>query len=152
MGELKFSKEKVSDCERVARILFSPSYISEGRVAPTAFRWYIMKNGEAEDYISVLRESGQDMNELSLQFRPRDDGDERYGYTWLPVVGIRNLSGSLKNMVVDVVPYPSKKLPNHAGIEVFLNGQKVNAYTPQNPEVLIIQKLLSNLCSKPIKF
>jgi hypothetical protein len=152
MAELKFSKENVIDCERVARILFAPSYICDGRVAPTAFRWYIMKGGKAEDYISVLRDSGHDMNEMSLRFRPRDEGDERYGYAWLKVRSVRNLSGVMKDTTVKLIPYPSQKLPNHAGIEVCIGGHKVDAHTPPTPEVMMVQKFLANLCSRPIKF
>ena len=152
MAELKFSQNVVFDSERVARVLFSPSYISEGRVAPTAFRWYVLKTGDVEDYISVLRESGQDINALSLKFRPRDRGDERFGYAWLLVKGVRNISGFMNNTTVNVKPFPSKKLPNHAGIEVYVDGRKVDAHTPIVPEVMVVQKLLAELCSAPIKF
>ena len=45
---------EINDEEQVARILFSPSHIYEGRVSPKAFKLEMLKNG-AEDYISVLR-------------------------------------------------------------------------------------------------
>ena len=44
---------EINDEEQVARILFSPSHIYEGRVSPKAFKLEMLKNG-AEDYISVL--------------------------------------------------------------------------------------------------
>lgn len=53
----------ISSEEQVARIIFSPSYIHQGRVAPTAFRWEVLPSGDVEDYISVLRSSFDQIEE-----------------------------------------------------------------------------------------
>lgn len=145
----------VSNEENVARIIFSPSYIYQGRVAPTAFRWDILPSGKVENYISVLRDAGSDINEESQLFRPRTQGDERYGYALLNVGDIRNISQSslLEDTTsVDVLPFPSKKHANHAGIQVVADGAIVDANTPVNPEIMAIQKELAMRCSEIVPF
>lgn len=142
---------EITDKEQVARVLFAPSYISEGRVSPTAFRWYRLNN-KPETYISVLRDNGEDIDAQSAKIRPREKGDSRYGYSWLKVKDIRSISGIVDNSTIDVKSYPTKKLPNHAGIEVYINGTLVNADTPTCSEISIIQKHLAKYCSLPIPF
>ena len=69
--------------ESVARIIFSPSYIYNGRVAPTAFRWDVLPSGNAEDYISVLRGDVSNLEIETRHFKARIEGDERYGYAFI---------------------------------------------------------------------
>ena len=73
--------EKFSDIvgseENVARIIFSPSYIFDGRVAPTAFRWEILPSGTTEDYISVLRGDTSNLDSDTRHFKARTKGDVR---------------------------------------------------------------------------
>ena len=146
----------VSDEEKVARVIFSPSYIYNGRVAPTAFRWEILPSGDAEDYISVLRyHSGYSIDEQTKHFRARTEGDSRYGYAVLETKDIRNIENNLvlENRIdVDVLPFPSKRLPNHAGIVVDVNNNRVTANTPVTPELMFIQKMLASICSDIVKF
>jgi len=54
MERRELDLQMVSNEESVARIIFSPSYIFQGRVSPTAFRWFVLPSGHAENYISVL--------------------------------------------------------------------------------------------------
>ena len=152
MSEGTLRNDVVEDDERVARVLFAPSYISEGRVAPTAFRWYRFKNGEVEDYISVLRDNGGEIEKQSRKFTARDDGDVRYGYTWLSAKDIRLINEVIIDSKVCLHPRPTKRLPNHAGIYVYIGEQLVDGNTPICAEVSIIQKLLANRCSEPIPF
>ena len=56
MAEMELDLNRVASEESVARVIFSPSYIFKGRVSPTAFRWDVLPSGDAEDYISVLRQ------------------------------------------------------------------------------------------------
>lgn len=146
----------VSDEEKVARVIFSPSYIYNGRVAPTAFRWEILPSGAAEDYISVLRcNTENNIDEQTKDFRARTEGDSRYGYAMLQVKEIREIKNTpvLENHVgIDVVPYPSKRLPNHAGIVVDIDNNRVMANSPITPEIMIVQKMLAALCSDIVKF
>ena len=146
----------VSDEEKVARVIFLPSYIYNGRVAPTAFRWEILPSGDAEDYISVLRyHSGYSIDEQTKHFRARTEGDSRYGYAVLEAKDIRSIKNNfvLENRVgIDVLPFPSKRLPNHAGIVVDVNDNRVTASTPVTPELMFIQKMLASVCNDIVKF
>ena len=145
----------VGDEESVARIIFSPSYICNGRVAPTAFRWNILPSGAAEDYISVLRGDVSNLEIETRHFKVRVEGDERYGYTLLRVgrireIGIGNDEGI--DAKVDVLSFPSKHHPNHAGIVVDIAKERVTALTPVSPEVMMVQKELALRCSGIVKF
>lgn len=62
------NKTKIAENEEVARILFSPSHIYEGRVSPKAFKLEMLKGG-AEDYISVLRYDADELDKVSSFFR-----------------------------------------------------------------------------------
>ena len=152
MSEGLLRDDVVEDEERVARVLFAPTYISEGRVAPTAFRWYRFKDGGVEDYISVLRDNGGDIEKQSRKFSARDEGDTRYGYTWLSAKDIRSINELIIDSKVCLHPNPTRRLPNHAGIYAYIGEQLVDGNTPVCAEVSIIQKLLANRCSAPIVF
>lgn len=145
----------VGDEESVARIIFSPSYIYNGRVAPTAFRWDVLPSGDAEDYISVLRGGTANVEIESRHFRARVEGDERYGFALLGVgriseIGIGNNEGL--ETKVDVLPFPSKHHPNHAGIVVEIDNKRVTALSAISPEVMMVQKELALRCSGIVKF
>ena len=101
----------VLDEEKVARVIFSPSYIYKGRVAPTAFRWEVLPSGD-----------------------------------------IKNNPVFENSIGIDVLPFPSKRLPNHAGIVVDINNSRVTANTPVTPELMFIQKMLASICSDIIRF
>ena len=142
----------ISNEEQVARIIFAPSFICDGKVSPTAFRWEVLPSGLAEDYISVLRNDGSDFCKQSEHFRPRTIGDQRYGYALIPVGGIRQLDTEFANRKVEVIAKPSKSLPNHAGIYAYFDKNKVTAATPVSADIMLLQKELAQLCSVPIKF
>ena len=144
----------IEDDENVARIIYSPSYIENGKVAPTAFRWEYMPSGKAEDYISVLRDNeGYDLEAQSRCMRARNPNDTRYGYALLKAGDIRELNNKIKQTIC-LEPKPSKKHKNHAGIAVYLNDDnKVTADTPSTtPELMFIQKQLAILCTNIIMF
>lgn len=143
----KFMDRDISNIdkdERVARILFSPSHIYEGRVSPKAFKLEILKGG-AEDYISVLRYDSEELENVSAIFRPRVVGDQRYGYTYLMAKDIFDLDGEIPNRDVSLLPKPSKRLPFHAGIFLTLDGKLQNA-NDLSPEIDYFQKELAMLC------
>ena len=155
MADKNFNLEVVTSEESVARIIFSPSYIYNGRVSPTAFRWDILPSGDAEDYISVLRESEVDLKEQTANFRPRIEGDSRYGYALLKVADIRDIGNSElldDDVVVDVLPYPTKRHKNHAGIRVVIDNKVVTALTPVCADIIVVQKELAMRCGDIVKF
>lgn len=142
--------QDIGNEEDVARILFSPSHIFEGRVSPKAFKLDFLK-GKAEDYISVLRYDAEQLEYVSSVFRPRTEGDTRYGYTYLNVQDLRELNDELDNREVAVLPKPSKRLPFHAGITLSLDGQLQTA-ADLSPDIDYFQKELAMLCDGIHKF
>lgn len=141
---------EIDDKEQVARILFSPSHIYEGRVSPKAFKLEKLKSG-AEDYISVLRYDAERLDEVSLIFRPRTKGDARYGYTFLNVCDVRDLDYEIANRRVSLLPKPSKHLPFHAGIFLSIDG-RIQTANDISPDIDYFQKELAMLCDGIHKF
>ena len=145
----------VDNGEFVARIIFSPSYVYKGRVAPTAFRWEILPSGTAEDYISVLRGDTKVLDEQTKNFKARTAGDKRYGYALLSVEKVRDIGRDNElgvPTIVDVLAYPSKAHPNHAGIVITMDNNRVTALSPLTPEIMMAQNRLASLCSEIVKF
>lgn len=141
---------KIDKNEQVARILFSPSHIYEGRVSPKAFKLEMLRGG-AEDYISVLRYDADELENVSSIFRPRVVGDQRYGYTFLVAKDIFDLNEEFSNREVSLLPKPSKRLPFHAGIFLSLDG-KLQTANDLSPEIDYFQKELAMLCDGVHKF
>ena len=146
MAEMELDLNRVASEESVARVIFSPSYIFKGRVSPTAFRWDVLPSGDAEDYISVLRQGNVGLREQTEKFKPRIEGDSRYGYALLKVSEIRAIGNSGlfdDDVSVDVLPYPTKRHRNHAGIRVSIGNKVVTALTPLCSDIIVIQKELA---------
>ena len=141
--------DNIKDEENVARIIFSPSHIYNGRISPKAFRLEHLPSG-AEDYISVLRNEESQLQEISAIFRPRTAGDKLYGYTMLNAGQVRELTDQAQERVVEVRPRPSKRLPLHAGIFIYLNGELQTADSLSS-DLELVQKELAMLCDKPHK-
>lgn len=123
--------------ENVARIIFSPSYIFDGRVSPTAFRWEMLPSGTVEDYISVLRGDVSNFEEDTRSFKARTEGDTRYGYALLNVGEVRSIRIASDKEVV--LSFPSKKFPSHAGIIADIDGIRVTAASEITPEQMLIR-------------
>ena len=118
--------------------------IYNGRVAPTAFRWYVLPGRDVEDYISVLRGDPKDLDMKTRRFKPRIEGDLRYGFALLAVRSIREIgidNDTDFDIKIDVQPFPSKRHPNHAGIVVEIKEERVTALTP-------ISEIVGFRCSK----
>lgn len=150
MAELKKSLAFISKSEKVARIIFSPSHISEGRVSPKAFRLEILPSG-AEDYISVLRNEIKDLKDVSKKFIARTPGDSIYGYTLLESEKIIELDNEFSNRNIKLFPKPSRRLPLHAGISMELDGKKITA-NDVSSEIDFFQKELALICEGINKF
>lgn len=74
----------VDDAEMIARIIFSPSMVSEGNIAPSAFFLVRLKNGNPEKELSVWRLKLRVPNRNNA-VKARIKGDELYGYAKLCV-------------------------------------------------------------------
>lgn len=75
----------VDETEEVARILFSPSMVSEGRISRSAFFLERLDSGDWEDYLSVWRTLYKIPSRDNVKFPPRKTGDDLYGYASLKV-------------------------------------------------------------------
>lgn len=71
--------------EKIARIIFAPSMILDGRISPSAFFLSVMKDGTIEEYISVWRLALKIPSRQTVRFAPRKSGDSLYGYARLEV-------------------------------------------------------------------
>ena len=68
----------------------------------------------------------------------------RYGYTLLNFGEVRNLGGFFENDTkVDVLAYPSRKFPGHAGIVADIGDVRVTAHNATTPELMMLQKELA---------
>ena len=106
------SMDFVADTEDVARILFSPLFISEGILSQKAFTLELQTN---ETYISVLRPAvpsfKDDMEGI------KKDGNALYGYALLNVGAIRQIHIDYPEEIkLDVLPRNASKRKSHAGI------------------------------------
>lgn len=145
----------VNEEENVARVIFSPSYVYNGKVSPTAFRWDILPSGDAEYYISVLRGETSSLETQTKHFKARTEGDVRYGYALLKVGSVREIGNDGTFDVetkVDVLPFPSRNFPNHAGIVVDIANERVTALTAISSEIMMVQKELASRCSEIVRF
>ena len=142
--------DKIEDDEQVARILFSPSHIYAGRVSPKAFKLENLRGGP-ENYISVLRDDVSKLAEVTKKFRPRHEGDTKYGYTLLSASQVRTLDDEIAERHVTLEPKPSKNLPWHAGIFLYLND-RIQTADDVSPDIDYFQKELSLLCDGPHPF
>ena len=147
---MKKVPDTIDDSETVARIIFSPSHIHNGRISPKAFRLEHLPGG-AEDYISVLRDEESRLPQVAEGFRVRTPGDRLYGYTLLNAGSVRSLTDEAQSREVKLLPRPSRRLPWHAGIYLYLAGELQTADS-LSPDIDLFQKELSLLCDGPHKF
>ena len=130
---------KVSDQEEIARVLFSPFMVDKDKVSPTAFSLRNLK--KPETYVSVFRNDYIDLTREKVSYISAPEGNKLYGYALINVGECRNVS--FKDITTDVVSYPSKANPYHAGIhynkgDVGIKGACID------PDFLIITRLLAN--------
>jgi hypothetical protein len=114
---------EVPESEEVARILFSPSMVSEGRISRNAFFLERLSSGRWEDYLSVWRTLYKLPSRENVTFPPRKAGDEAYGYATLTVATIHaqdifDCTARVKNLVKDATHY-------HVGIFYQLSAKPV---------------------------
>ena len=123
----KFSDIVASE-EDVARIIFSPSYIYNGRVAPTAFRWEILPSGTVEDYISVLRGNVSNLDAETRSFKARKEGDTRYGYALLKVGKIRDIHIYFQKRILQLYNSKPTFLVHYFCVFHFIDGDALSLH------------------------
>ena len=148
----------ISDKEDVARVLFYPSFFSEednplvsqGILSPTAFKLQILKSGEPEKSISVLRTIIDSFEHDIVKLSPRLPSDYKYGYTLLNVGEVRNIQiPSERSIEISVNYSNSKRLASHSEIIFKLDGTVLTAN--EDPiEMIRFRKKLARIASKRI--
>ena len=148
----------INDAEDVARVLFYPSFFhpnasplfSQGVLSPTAFKLQILKSGEAESSISVLRTVIDTFNMDVARLTPRKPYDQKYGYALLNVGEIRNIKiPTLRQVVISVESSRSKRLKSHAEIILKIDGHIVTALD-ESMELIRFRKKLARIASSRI--
>lgn len=132
----------VLENELIARVLFPPQMVMEGKVLPAAF---VLRSLIGEEYISVLRISVSTFNsdvKTLLYSRQRSF----YGYAVMRVDDIHCIKcledGHTANCIVKEVD--NHKLKSHAGIFMYVDGMQIvgNTSFEQLPDGKVQSHLL----------
>ncbi len=109
--------------EEIARIIFSPSMVVGGNVAPSAFFLVKLRGDKPEGYLSVWRLALKVPNRENVKFPPRIQGDTLYGYAELNVCDCHNAAVGECRCAVKV----NLKSPNqyHAGIYYTKGNERI---------------------------
>lgn len=135
------ASEYVADEEQLARIIFSPSMIFEGAVAPAAFNLVRLKSGTDEDYVSVNRmDYWKPSYENCQKYRPRTVSDHIAGYAQLTAGDVRQ--SSTEEITTEVTSHPSKSNPFHAGISYTSGAELIKGHC-ERPEFLMVTSSLA---------
>lgn len=133
--------EYVADEENLARIIFSPSMIYEGVIAPSAFNLVRLKSGTDEDYVSVNRmDYWQPTFENCIKYRPRVKGDTIAGYAQITAYEVRLCA--TEEIRTEVDAHPSKNNPFHAGISYTAGADLIKGHC-ETPDFLIVTSMLA---------
>ncbi len=131
----------VDESEEVARVLFSPTMVNEGRVSRNAFFLEKLKSGKWEPYLSVWRTKFLTPTKENVTFPPRNPGDELYGYATIDVETIHNqdildCSARVKRNSKDCNHY-------HVGVYYTLNSTPIVGEC-DDPGFMALTKALAN--------
>ena len=144
--EYVINPDVVADWEDVARILFSPLFISEGVLSQRAF---MLEETLGETYISVLR-MAMDCFESDMEGIKRD-GNTLYGYAQMNVGCIRNATvPDHPEIRFDVLPKNAGKRKSHAGIFTTIDNKRIKGGMPQTPARMLARMSLVNIAQSQI--
>lgn len=143
----------INNQENVARVLFSPRMIVDGKIQPEAFR---LRDSINEDYLSVMRMAfptwKKDVGRI-----PQRKNRKLYGYAEMNVGEISGIR--LKGVRYDVRECPQSSFSSHAGIFISVHGEKliggnllkgVQNAMEQDYLVLAIQRELVDIAQKKL--
>ena len=147
MMEKVVNPDFVADWEDVARILFSPLFISEGVLSQ---RTFMLEEAFGETYISVLRVAMEcfdsDMEGI------KREGNTLYGYAQMNVGCIRNaVVPDHPEIKFDVHPRNTGKRKSHAGIFTSIDNKQVKGGMPQSPARMLARMTLVNIAQTQIR-
>ena len=113
--------------EHVARVIFEPKMVYEGRLLDAAFE---LRPQIKESYYSVLRLSVDCWKDDVVKI-PTYKNRRLWGYADMPVKDIREID--IEYVTFDVVAVDNASMPSHAGIFVSVNGKcLIGGEKPQN--------------------
>lgn len=136
----------VSDWEDVARLLFSPLFISDGVLSQRAF---MLEGSIGETYISVLRIS-MECFEADMEGIKRE-GNTLYGYAQMNVGRIRKtIVPDHPEIKFDVLPRNAGKRKSHAGIFTTIENKRIKGGMPQTPARMLARMSLVNIAQSGI--
>ena len=136
----------VADWEDVARMLFSPLFISEGILSQRAF---MLEDAFGETYISVLRVA-MECFESDIEGIKRE-GNTLYGYAQMNVGSIRSaVVPNHPEIKFDVLPRNAGKRKSHAGIFTAIDNKRVKGGMPQTPVRMLARMSLVNIAQSNI--
>lgn len=107
----------IDNSENVARAIFEPKMIYQGRLLAPAFE---LRPSINEDYLSVMRMAVKGWEEDILRI-PQYKNRRLYGYAKLNIGDIRAIKLNL--VEYDVKAVDNSKASSHAGIFVTVNGE-----------------------------
>lgn len=117
---------QIDNTENVARVIFSPKMIYNGKLLPAAFE---LRGQISEDYLSVLRTSVPSWKS-EMQMIPNRKNRTAVGYALLNVGETRGLSD--KDTVYDVCDKSKQSMKSHAGITITYHSEQVVGEKPLN--------------------
>lgn len=135
--------EDIAAEEEVARIIFSPSMIMDGKVAPSAFFMDELKSGP-ESYVSVWRSNYRIPSPENIFFKARKQDDKLAGYATIGVSKCHAIS--YENYNTQIKPHPSNANPAHAGIH-FNKGRNAIKGQCYEPGYLMLATMIAGNCS-----
>lgn len=132
----------IADEEKIARVIFSPSMIVNGKVAPTAFQLRNLR--KPEDYVSVFRNDYVEITQeyVSVVHPPCDN--YIYGYALLNVGECRKIA--YEGITTEVKSHATKNNPFHAGIHFSNAGTDIKGNCI-DPNFMMVMTMLANRCS-----
>ena len=135
--------ETISDDEEVARIIFSPSMIIDGQVAPSAFFMDNLKGGP-ESYVSVWRSFYLQPTPENIKFGPRKKGDTLAGCASISVSCCHSIN--YEDYKTQIKPHPSPQNPAHAGIHINKGKAAIKGQC-YDPGYLMLAMMIAKNCS-----
>ena len=140
------NSDVVADWEDVARMLFSPLFISEGILSQRAF---MLEDAFGETYISVLRVA-MECFETDIEGIKRE-GNTLYGYAQMNVGSIRSaVVPNHPEIKFDVLPRNAGKRKSHAGIFTAIDNKRLKGGMPQTPARMLARMSLVNIAQSNI--
>lgn len=137
----------VDESEDVARIIFAPSMVKDDRVTINAFALTILPSGDEEEYLSVWRTKYRIPSRENVNFKPRTEGDNLYGYAKLSVSTIHQQD--IANCKARVKRQSVKQDAYHVGIYYTLNSELIiGKYMPKEL-LLLLGRISKNATTHP---